>query len=67
VSLSEQQLVSCDTFSNGCNGGSAYRAFDYIKLTGLATDDQYPYTSGASKLNETCNTQIANQSGNLKN
>jgi cathepsin L len=67
VNLSEQQLVSCDHSSNGCNGGWMDNAFDYNRRTGLATEDQYPYTSGTTRENGVCNTQIANQSDNLRN
>jgi C1A family cysteine protease len=35
LSLSEQQLVSCDTSDNhGCNGGLSAWAFDYLKTHG---------------------------------
>merc|ERR1711934_43214 len=48
VSLSEQQLVSCDTHGGdqGCKGGLPDNAFKYVESTGLTTESNYPYTSG---------------------
>ncbi|CAA7029347.1 unnamed protein product [Microthlaspi erraticum] len=44
VSLSEQQLVDCDTSNNGCNSGSTDKAFTYIAQNGgISTEDAYPY------------------------
>ncbi|KAK3225201.1 hypothetical protein Dsin_005063 [Dipteronia sinensis] len=58
VSLSEQELVDCDTSENqGCNGGLMDLAFDFIKKRGgITTEDKYPYgandgTCDASNLN----------------
>eukprot|EP00727_Mastigamoeba_balamuthi_P012150 m51a1_g7558 putative cysteine peptidase precursor (313) ;mRNA; f:116058-116996 len=46
VMLSEQQLVSCDKQDSGCNGGLMTNADQYILQNGLATEQEYPYTSG---------------------
>jgi len=45
--FSPQQIVSCDTDDAGCNGGLTETAFDYVvSAGGLATEEDYPYTSG---------------------
>lgn len=47
LTLSEQQLVDCSTGSpyenQGCNGGYAVRALEYIKDFGQTTNSSYPY------------------------
>lgn len=55
--FSEQELVSCDTggADAGCNGGWMDDAFDFVKSNGgLATEDDYPYTSGSSGKSGSC-------------
>ncbi|RZC17264.1 vignain-like [Glycine soja] len=59
VSLSEQELVDCDTKKNaGCNGGLMESAFEFIKQKGgITTESNYPYTAqdgtcDASKAND---------------
>lgn len=45
--LSEQQIVSCDTVDQGCDGGNTETAYEYVHgAGGLETENAYPYTSG---------------------
>ncbi|CAN6553174.1 unnamed protein product [Malus baccata var. baccata] len=46
ISLSEQQLVSCDTINSGCQGGSMDKAYAYIQQNGgITSEENYPYQS----------------------
>jgi len=57
VSLSEEDLVQCDTTDNGCNGGLMDNAFKWVEQHGIATLDAYPYTSATSGgTRGTCDT-----------
>ncbi|KAJ1447751.1 hypothetical protein M885DRAFT_541627 [Pelagophyceae sp. CCMP2097] len=62
TALSVQQVTSCDTTDQGCDGGWYYTAWtDYVAVVGgLATEEAYPYdeetaTGTASK----CNRELA--------
>lgn len=45
LKLSEQQLVDCDTTSNGCNGGLMDYAFQYLEGSADELESDYPYTA----------------------
>jgi hypothetical protein len=55
LSLSEQQLVSCDNADGnaGCSGGDMYAALGYIMQNGASAEAGYPYTA----QNSSCNVQ----------
>jgi len=47
VSLSPQQIVSCDTVDQACNGGDTVTAYAYVQQAGgLEKESAYPYVSG---------------------
>jgi KDEL-tailed cysteine endopeptidase len=47
VSLSEEDLVQCDTTDNGCHGGIMESAFEFVeKHGGICSGKSYPYSSG---------------------
>merc|ERR1711970_304003 len=49
VSLSEQQLMDCDSNNNACNGGNPYIALQYIlQEGGVDTESSYPYEMAKS-------------------
>jgi cathepsin L len=43
VDFSQQELVDCETGSNGCNGGYSEKAFNYASTNGLSLASKYPY------------------------
>ncbi|KAJ4748908.1 Cysteine protease [Rhynchospora pubera] len=45
ISLSEQELVDCDTTNDGCDGGYMDYAFEWVVSNGgIDTETNYPYT-----------------------
>ncbi|XP_059438997.1 low-temperature-induced cysteine proteinase-like [Corylus avellana] len=53
ISLSEQELVDCDSTNEGCEGGYMDYAFEWvISNGGIDTESDYPYTG----VDGTCNT-----------
>lgn len=50
LSLSEQELVDCDSLDGGCNGGEMSQAYEaVIKMGGLETESDYPYKAKNEK------------------
>jgi len=49
LKLSEQQFVSCDPQSDGCDGGLEVYAFDYAKKNPQELETDYPYKSGSGR------------------
>lgn len=46
ISLSEQQLLDCDTdYNKGCSGGVVQYALNYVRDNGLTLEEDYPYTA----------------------
>ena len=44
TTLSEQQLIDCDSMNNGCSGGLMANAFSFIASGGgLYSEEDYPY------------------------
>jgi len=46
-SLSMEQIVDCDTYDSGCQGGMPIRAYQYVQAAGgIEPYNDYPYTAG---------------------
>ncbi|XP_026318710.1 zingipain-2-like [Hyposmocoma kahamanoa] len=44
LSLSEKELVDCDTNAKGCSGGSTVRAIEFLQqVGGVVAEEDYPY------------------------
>ena len=60
TSLSEQQLVSCNTQNHGCSGGWPAVAMQYIiNNKGITTESNYPYTAKNGVCNKAAAAQVA--------
>jgi len=61
IDLSEQELVDCATGfnygSHGCSGGQMDGAFKFVIENGLCTASEYPYVSGTTKVEGTCESK----------
>lgn len=54
ISLSEQELVDCESDNEGCNGGLMENAYEFIKKKGgITTERAYPYRA----RNELCDSK----------
>ncbi|XP_002977185.2 senescence-specific cysteine protease SAG39 [Selaginella moellendorffii] len=59
VSLSEQQLIDCDTVDQGCQGGFPEDAFKFVvENGGVTTEEAYPYTGFAGSCNANKNKVV---------
>lgn len=54
VDLSEQFIVSCDTSNYGCNGGNMYRAYDFVRDTGIPDEACFLYAASDLPCNDRC-------------
>jgi len=53
TSVSEQELVSCDTIDSGCNGGLMDNAWTWLMQAqngSIVTEASYPYVSGSGEV-----------------
>ena len=48
--LSEQELVSCCTEANGCNGGLSYKGLNYISQNGVVMDTCFRYINPQNRI-----------------
>jgi len=63
VSLSEQQLMDCDTEDLACNGGLPLNAVNYvIQQGGIDTEASYPY---AGRKHSSCQYDEANKAASM--
>ena len=59
--FSEQQLVDCDSYDEGCDGGEFLPAYKWIKENGgLQSDIDYPYEARAQTCSQDKSKNIVN-------
>lgn len=62
VDLAPQQVTSCDTVSDGCDGGWTYWAYDYVMSAGgIEAAASYPYVSGTTGETGSCTAVQADE------
>ena len=64
TSYSEGQIVDCDTYNDGCDGGWPFAALQYVaKIGGIVSEEAYPYKGVEMTYDlptPTCKTSIIN-------
>eukprot|EP00933_Yihiella_yeosuensis_P064899 TRINITY_DN68449_c0_g1_i1.p1 TRINITY_DN68449_c0_g1~~TRINITY_DN68449_c0_g1_i1.p1 ORF type:complete len:327 (+),score=64.67 TRINITY_DN68449_c0_g1_i1:67-1047(+) len=60
--LSPQDLISCDTKDQGCNGGYVKNAWEYLTSTGIVTESCMPFAS-QNNTAPACKTSCADGNG----
>jgi C1A family cysteine protease len=64
--LSIEQIVQCDDYDKGCNGGNTATAFEYVMSAGgIEYENQYPYTSYYDVTGDCKNTDDENYAVNI--
>ena len=53
LDLSEEEIISC-SYTNGCNGGTEYAAFNYVKNYGVVNELCFPYMDTEINCSEKC-------------
>ena len=59
--LSPEDMVSCDKGDHGCSGGYLDHAWEYLKATGIVTENCFPYGAGKG-MAPACRTTCLNAS-----
>jgi uncharacterized protein (TIGR02145 family) len=60
IDLSEQEIVSCSPFTNGCIGGSTAYVLSYLRDNGIVEESCFPYVSGTNGSVPSCNLCMTN-------